>query len=174
MTTEFTSIADLAAHLGGIMVEVDGIESIGLNQAALVVERRAKAKIGHYQEESGEFAAWAELADSTKDDRLKQGFTENDPGLRTGDMRDSIGHMVGHHVAHVGSNDDKLVWFELGTEKQPPRSVLGGAAIDSAPEVVRIMGARVVAALVGQGVVNDAMLLMAPGGTALQFNSEAE
>jgi hypothetical protein len=110
-----------------------GIEA-GLHEAGALIEKEAKAEIGTYQRGStGPFGDWPELADYTKEDRLKRGFTENDPGLRTGEMRDSIGHTVHGESVHIGSNDDKLKWFELGTQgkagemAQPPRSVLGVA-----------------------------------------------
>ena len=61
---------------------------------ATLVEEEAKAEIGTYQDQAGPFIAWPELADSTKEDRTRQGFTENDPGLRSGAMRDSIGTAI--------------------------------------------------------------------------------
>ena len=72
-------------------------------------------------------------------------------------MRDSIGHAVhtplfGEAEAVVGSNDDDLVYFEVGTEKQSPRSVLGVAAYRNAEEVAEILGEGVAMALVGKGV----------------------
>jgi hypothetical protein len=110
-----------------------GIEA-GLHAAGEMVEKEAKAEIGTYQRgNTGPFGDWDELAAYTKEDRLKRGFSENDPGYRTGEMRDSIGHTVHGESAHIGSNDDKLKWFELGTVgkagelAQPARSVLGVA-----------------------------------------------
>ena len=127
-------------------------EKESLEKAAELVERTAKAELGHYQDAAAPFGAWPELADRTQDDRAKQGFAPNDPGLRTGEMRESIGHAVGDKEAVVGSNDDNMVYFELGTAKQPPRSVLGMALARKAPEVARILGQGAVAALVGKGV----------------------
>lgn len=46
--------------------------------------------LGHYQTATGPFGSWPELADSTKADRVRQGYTENDPLLRSGQMRDDI------------------------------------------------------------------------------------
>jgi len=150
MTT--MTLTGFITHLAAAQALVARASHSSLEQAARVVEREAKAKIGKYQTQAGPFAGWAELAQSTKDDRVRQGFPENEPGLRTGQMRDSIGHAVGRNEAVVGSNDDKLVWFELGTSKQPPRSVLGIAAAHKGPEVARILGGGVVKSLVGQGV----------------------
>jgi hypothetical protein len=161
---EFKNIESFVEHLAVIEIaEVSAAEK-ALEKCALVVEKRAKEKVGEYQEEIGPFAAWAELADSTKADRERKGFTENDPGLRTGAMRDSIEHTTSPAdlQTQIGSNDDKLVFFELGTSKQPPRSVLGGAMAEKLPEIKQIIGAAVVgaisatnieAALLGEGVI---------------------
>ena len=145
-------LLELAAKLGEIALAQHEMEHHALEKAAVVVEKRAKEKIGEYQDQTGPFIAWAELADATKEDRLRKGFTENDPGLRTGEMRDSIEHQVENSEAQVGSNDDHLVYFELGTSKQQPRSVLGGAVVDKMDKIMEIVGESAVAALVGQGV----------------------
>jgi phage gpG-like protein len=50
------------------------------------------------------------------------------PLLETGQMRDSIEWNSHGNEGHVGSNNDKAVWHELGTAKIPPRSFLAGAA----------------------------------------------
>ncbi|WP_214680105.1 hypothetical protein, partial [Escherichia coli] len=51
--------------------------------------------------------------------------------------------------AHVGSNDDKAVWQELGTSRGiPPRSFLGGAAVRKSAEVRDIIGREMHAALI--------------------------
>ena len=145
-------LLELAAKLGEIALRQHEMEHNALEKAAVVVEERAKEKIGEYQEQAGPFIAWPELTDSTKEDRLRLGYTENDPGLRSGEMRDSIEHVVLDGEAQVGSDDDKLVWFELGTTKQPPRSVLGGAVVDEMDKICEIVGEHAVAALVGKGV----------------------
>src|SRR3954469_19854677 len=62
----------------------------GLSKAAKIVQDEARAEVGHYQEGVGDFIAWPELADATKEDRLRKGYTENDPLLRSGELRDSI------------------------------------------------------------------------------------
>jgi hypothetical protein len=156
---ELHGLLEMAAKLGEIALAQHEVEHHALEKAAKLVEKRAKEKIGEYQEQTGPFIAWPELADSTKEDRLKQRYTENDPGLRSGEMRDSIEHQVHTPEAHVGSDDDNLVWFELGTSKQPPRSVLGGAAVEKLPEILEIVGESATAALAGKGVHGGRMLL---------------
>lgn len=146
------SMTEFATHLLEMAVVQHEVNHHALEKAAQVIEKRAKEKIGEYQAQIGEFAGWAELADSTKADRERQGFPADEPLLRTGHLRDSIQHMVEDRIAQVGSNEDVAVYQELGTEKIPPRSFLGGAAAEKAGEVVGMLGETLVAHLSGQGV----------------------
>lgn len=162
----------LAAFLTELVVighEVKKAHHTALEHAARVVEKEAKAEIGHYQEAAGPFAGWAELADRTKDDRVRQGYSENEPGLREGDMRDGIEHKVEMTTdtsgkAYVGSNDDKMVFFEEGSKNQPPRSALGGSAFRKEEMVRKICGEHVVAALTGKEVGGGGLPLIGPTG----------
>ena len=153
------TLTGFIAHLAGASMEIQHHQRTAMERACRVVEAEAKREIGTYQDAAAPFAGWAELADSTKEDRVRLGFSENDPGLRTGEMRDSISHVAEHAEGVVGSNDEKLVWFELGTEKQPPRSVLGMAAVHNVEDVARILGEGVRAALIGKGVHNGSMAI---------------
>lgn len=99
----------------------------GLKKAAKIIEKAAKDEFGEYQPKVGSFNEWAELAESTKEDRLKKGFIENDLLLRTGQLRDSIEHEVKGLEAVIGSKDEVMVYQEFGTSKIPPRPVLGPA-----------------------------------------------
>jgi hypothetical protein len=146
------SLLHFIGHIAKAVAEEKEHENKALEKAAKLVEREAKRELGKYQDGAGPFGAWPELADRTQDDRVHKGFTANDPGRRSGEMADGIGHEVGDREAVVGSNDDEMVYFELGTEKQPPRSVLGMALVHKAPAVARILGEGVVQALVGKGV----------------------
>jgi hypothetical protein len=151
------TLAQFIAHVAAFPIRLHAASHHAFEEAAKVVEAEAKHEIGTYQDAAGPFAGWAELADSTKDDRVNKGFTENDPGLRTGEMRDSIDHASDDTGAVVGSNDDKMEWFELGTSKQPPRSVLGIAAVHKEPEIGHILGHHFTTALIGKGVVGGSM-----------------
>lgn len=146
------SLLGFIGHLAAVRAELDHHEHKGMERAAQIIETEAKAEIGTYQGAAGPFAEWVELADATKDDRAKQGFDENQPGLRRGDMRDSISHAVEGKEAAVGSDDEKMVWFELGTDRQPPRSVLGTAAVHKGHEAALAVGGSLVTALVGRDV----------------------
>ncbi len=153
------SLMQFIGHVARFDARLDELQTRGMERVARIVENEARSVVGHYQDAVGPFAAWQELADSTKDDRVRQGFTENDPGLRTGEMRDSIQHVSDKENAVIGSDDDKLVWFELGTSKQPPRSVLGTAVIHKEEAIKAVLGSAVVKALVGPGVHGGALAI---------------
>lgn len=146
------SIAEFVFHLTAVHERLEHGDQEAMERAALVVETRAKANIGHYQDGIEPFADWASLADATRDDRVRQGFSEDDPLLRTGDLRDSIEHVAGSFEAVIGSNSEVAEYQELGTDKIPPRSFLGGAAVQTGEQVARILQHGVVTALVGTKV----------------------
>ncbi|MDA8230742.1 MAG: hypothetical protein M0006_05335 [Magnetospirillum sp.] len=148
----FTSFGDFAVHLAEIAVAQHEAQHVALDRAAKLVEKTAKAKIGDYQDAAGPFAAWAALAPSTQADRERQGYPADDPGLRDGTMRDSIGRRVSDSKSNVGSDDPAMVYFEAGTIHQPPRSVLGAAAFEKADRVAEIVGERIAMALVGEDI----------------------
>lgn len=135
---EFSSLSAFAEHLDVLSALAPAAELAGVAAAAKIIQAEAKAEIGHYQDQAGPFSAWRELADRTKADRLRKGFTENDPLLRTGEMRDSVettvhATAIGAEAA-IGSNSQIAEWQELGTSKMPPRSFLGGAAVRKGEE----------------------------------------
>jgi HK97 gp10 family phage protein len=161
---EFSNIESFVGHLTTLAAAEVLVARKALDKCASIVEKRAKDKIGEYQAQVGPFIAWQELADSTKADRESKGFPENEPLLRTGDMRDSISHALSTSglEAQIGSDSDIAVYQELGTSKMPPRSFLGGAMVESLPEIKTILADSLVgmltvtnveAALLGDGVV---------------------
>jgi HK97 gp10 family phage protein len=109
-----------------------------LEHAGQVVEDEAKRLIGTYDYDP----KWPELADATKEDRVKHGFSEDEPLLRTGKLRDSIHHKVesSAHTVHIGSDEDVAVWQELGTSHIPPRTFLKGAMLNKEKELTHILG----------------------------------
>lgn len=148
---------EFAALLGGMVVEVESAAHEGLERATKLVQREVRAELGHYQDAAGPFPAWAELAESTKADRVRQGYPENEPGLRSGEMREGIERNVQGRTGRVGSNDDKMVYFELGSAKQPPRATLAGALIRKEEDVARVIGRHFVGRLFGEDVANGSV-----------------
>jgi hypothetical protein len=156
----FKSLSELGAHLDKAVSLMEAVQHHALEKCAQIVERRAKEKIATYQDAVGPFAAWAPLSDATLyggvsesgfhyPGKIELGYAPPDnPLLRTGEMRDSVEHRVDGSSAYIGSNSDVAVYQEIGTEKIPPRSFLGGARAEKAPEVCQILGRAVGMSLV--------------------------
>jgi phage gpG-like protein len=110
------------------------------------VQDTARGMIGFYHEDPH----WPELSPDYEAAKVRDGFEPDAPLLRTGAMRDSITHSIGldGNSAVIGSDDQKMVWHELGTDRMPPRPVMGPAGVHSATRVVD-MAAKAAAAWVG-------------------------
>lgn len=148
---EFSSFGAFAKHLEQLAATAPAVKHHILDKSAEEIQKTAQGMIGEYQSAVGPYAAWEELADSTQAERARLGYSENDPGYRSGAMQRSVQrHVLGDEAA-VGSNDQDLVWFDQGTTKQPPRAVLGAAAIHSKPRVMTIIGTTMFAWLAGRG-----------------------
>lgn len=148
------NLASFIGHMAASIASLHHHEHKAMEHACVVVETEAKHEIGTYQGPASPFVAWAELADATKNDRVLKGYAENEPLLREGALRDSIGHAVGDREGVVGSDSQIAEWQELGTVRIPPRSFLGGAAVRKGPDVAHILGQSAVRALVGEHVAN--------------------
>lgn len=94
-----------------------------LEKGGKIIEEEAKRVIGTYDYN------WPPLAESTV---ARKGT--DDPLLETGELRDSITHIVRGNSVFIGSDLEKAVWQELGTSKIPPRSFLMGAAVHKGEE----------------------------------------
>jgi hypothetical protein len=114
-----------------------------LDTACRVIETEAKRVIGTYD------YGWTPLQPET----IERKATGDSPLLETGEMRDSIEHTVEGKSGHVGSDNDKAVWQELGTSRGiPPRSFLAGAAMHKGHEAARAIGYTLFEAMNGRKV----------------------
>lgn len=157
MTREFSSLGAMAMGFAEMAVaEVVALDA-GLGRVLAKIEKTAKDEIGHYQEAVGQFGAWPELADSTKEDRVHKGFTENDPLYRSGELQASIGKEQHGLEGAVGSTSPVMVYMEFGTSKAPARAVIGPAAVRNEHEIKRLVGAAAVAGLVGGESIHAAL-----------------
>ncbi len=125
-----------------------------LQLSAKLVKKTARDEIGHLQPAAGPFPAWAELADSTKKDKERQGYKINDeynPLLRDGTLRDSYEYRTTHLEAVIGSKMDIAAYQELGTKTIPSRPVLGPALFNNKEKIREIIGHTIMAELFGSG-----------------------
>lgn len=149
---------EFAERLVEIAILENEVLHEGLKQAAKLVEKTAKDEIGHYQPEVGNFPEWAELKESTQEQRVRQGYTPNDPLLRSGELRDSISSEVEGLEAAIGSDSDIMVYQEFGTSKGiPPRPVLGPAAYRNKDNICKIIGAAAVTGIMGGKKLDQAL-----------------
>lgn len=139
------TLGGFATRLLEMEVDIKSAEEAILEKVARLVEKRAKKAIGTYD------FGWTPLAESTKADRERQGYAADKPLLRTGELRDSIGHVTtrenGQAVAYIGTSDPIAKFQELGTSKIPPRSFLAAAAMQSEQEVHRMIERAIIGAL---------------------------
>lgn len=142
------SFGEYAAFLEGSIARVEPglLENTKVLMDAAAA--RAKSVIGTYE------AGWKPLAPSTIADRVRHGYSPNEPLLRSGGMRGSIeseAEIDGFGVTGaIGSDEVKALWQELGTSRAPPRPFLAYGLVESLPAAEFLFG-------------NFAMSLLMPG-----------
>jgi HK97 gp10 family phage protein len=155
---EFKSLMDFSAFMKlAVPIAIAAELRRGLEASAKAIEETAKAEIGKYQPEIGPFPEWPELAESTQQDRERQGYPANEPLLRRGDLRDSIERQVGNLEAVIGSKSEIAAYQEFGTDKIPARPFMGPAAFRNKDKIAKAVGAAVVSGLFGGGRIHQAL-----------------
>jgi phage gpG-like protein len=114
------------------------------HEVALGALTAASARVLHEKVRHvfGDETKLAELADATQEERVRLGYSPNDPLLRDGRMlRDSIEEAHSHDTAGVGSAEPVMVAHEYGyynvraQRNVPARPVFHIAMDESAPEI---------------------------------------
>lgn len=150
---EFGSLGQFALHLATLQAGVALELHRGLKRVAVAVDQTAKSEFGVYQPAIGPFSAWAPLAESTKTERERLGYTPDDPLRRSGETRDTVGHEVSGHEAVIGSTSDVMVYQELGDDRIPPRPVLGPAVERNHELIRKVLGSALVSGLLGGAAI---------------------
>jgi hypothetical protein len=138
----FSSLAAFAAHVSIIKHDVDKVQHAIIVKACQMVCAEAKRVLGTYD------YGWPQLQPETIASKMRG----DSPLLESGEMRDSIEWNAQGNVGHVGSDNDKAVWMELGTAKIPPRSFLVGAAQHMEDKIHAMAAKAVVAVMAGRGL----------------------
>jgi len=154
---DFKDLGSLALHMAGQEAALLASLHAGLDKCAKRVEQTAKAEIGHYQSGISPFPAWADLADSTEEQKAKMGYPPDSPLLASGGMRASFTHSTGILEAVIGSTDPKMVFHEFGTPKMPARPVMGPALLTNKEYIRRTLGAATVAGLIGGQAIHASL-----------------
>lgn len=93
---DFCSFGALAADLGSVRHRLSKAVADELEAQGAAIEASAKSKFGGYQ------TGWAPLAESTKAQRQRLGFTPDDPLFRSGGLRDAVHHKVEGESVFIG------------------------------------------------------------------------
>ena len=142
------SLPGFILELARIASEVEASRRAGLEKAALIIETDAKDSLGTAVN------GWPELAESTQVQRAKDGYTPNDPLLRSKTLYGAITHEVqSQSRALVGVPSDTgevepegalvadvAADMEWGTYRAPPRPFMGPAAARKGKEAAEAVG----------------------------------
>ena len=146
----FASMSAFVNHLARLPAAVELSEGEGLKQATRLLRDRARETLGTYQEAVGPLPAWQELAASTQAERSLQGYTPNDPLLRSGELRDSIqDEVTDDRHGRVFTENPHAAELEFGTIRIPPRPFMGVAVYRHGDEAAAKVGEVVAAAYSG-------------------------
>lgn len=151
------SLLGMATAFAAAEVAIHTNARRALDQVGAAVERTAKSEFGDYQDAVGPFPEWAELAESTKEERVRLGFTENDPLLRSGQLRDSISHYVEELEVTIGTPSEIAEFHEFGTSRMSPRPFMGPALVRNHDTIIEKLGGAVVRGLIGEDVIHNAL-----------------
>jgi hypothetical protein len=141
---------DLARHLAVAAAQTPAAIHRGLEDAGRIVEEEARGMLGEYQPATPPFPRWADLKDATLRDRLRQGYSANEPLLRSGEMRDTIHHERKGDTVFVFSRSPIAPHHEFGTSKMPPRPFLGPAMVKKLDDAGKAIAERAFAPLMGR------------------------
>lgn len=102
-----------------------------------------RSDLAYAQVTSGRYQTLAHrlpLAEATKIDRVRQGYSEDEPLLRSGELRDSIQSEVVGLAAIVGTKSETGLWQEIGTDRIPPRPFIGPAYLRKIDPLMEAIG----------------------------------
>ena len=129
------TFAGLMEKMVAMPAAVEAVALPSIAKAATRVQKTAQEKFGTYQPGYGPFEAWAALATSTVQQKIKAGSAGDDPlighyvekrkSVYPVPLRQSINIEVSGLSAQIGTNDPLGSWQELGTARGiPPRPFL--------------------------------------------------
>lgn len=159
MSQAFDSPLAFAEHLVLLeaMVAVELKE--GLTHVLKVLKRDMIAQVGHYQDEAGPYGAWQPLTTATEAEKARLGAPANAPLERTGELKKSFHYETKELEGVVGSTDPVMFEHEFGTNRAPPRPVVGPALYKNREAVQAIVGHALLVAIAGRRVAHELVTL---------------
>lgn len=138
MVRHFESLGALAAFQQKQAAIVVPVAALAMGAAADILYNRTRAGYGSQ--------LLPELAQSTQDERVRLGYTPNDPLLRDGSLlRDSVEMAVGPNFAACGTAEKVAAYHEFGYHTKgvtvPPRPVFRYAFEEATPQLMRVIEA---------------------------------
>lgn len=130
---------DLAAMSALLIARGEALEqhlTVAIEEAAKLIQQEATDEVGVYQ------TGWAQLADSTEQQKARKGYPANAPLLATGQLKNSFEYNVSGLNATIGSNDRTIKYHEFGTSKMPPRPVLLTSVTKKKDEIINLIGSH--------------------------------
>lgn len=140
---------ELLAALGRLAAIEAELPAVGEDLAVQMAEDM-KNELGTYQE------GWPQLLDATQQERAREGYTPDDPLLRSGTMQDAIHAWQGDDgqwEAGIPADDPTIVYATaqefgtLGSAVVPPRPFVGPIAQDYGQKTVDGVAVKVEEAL---------------------------
>lgn len=147
----YSSFGAFANHLQKLAVTSHEMTHELVKAGGEEIRDTAKGMIGFYQTDIAPYPDWAPLSEKYEAAKVAAGFEPDAPLLRTGEMQKSIAADSERNEAVVGSNDELMKYHEFGTDKMPPRPVLGPAAHHSTPRILSRMATTTFYFLAGKG-----------------------
>lgn len=95
----FNGFGDLASHMWRVAQELRPAIDAELGDQGVAIANKCKAKFGTYG------PGWPALAESTKRERVRLGYSPDDPLFRSGDLQSQVTHQVTRGNLFVGVPD---------------------------------------------------------------------
>jgi hypothetical protein len=154
---EFAGFGELLEHMAIVVESCDAVLEQGLRAVTKSLLKDTREKFGEYQSGAGPYPDWMPLAEVTKNDRVRLGFPEDEPLLRTGDLRDSYYAEVDGLEGGVGSDEEKALAHEVGNplKNLPARSTLGIAFAENEQKLFELTGVSMEALIVAGNVTRS-------------------
>jgi phage gpG-like protein len=149
MVREFDSILGLAENLLHLEVGMHELVGKSLDTALVILEKDMVHQIGEYQGKVGPYPAWADLAESTEEEKARLGAPADAPLERFGDLMQSFQHERDGDEGIVGSTDKVMEYHEWGTDRMPPRPVVGPALERNRERIEALIGRATVELIAG-------------------------